>query len=252
MDVYQSGNDITLSIPYVTKEGTRLYPNSVTYRVLSEDNAEIIAETVLTIDQDDDVAAIIVLAADNALGAGVSRAMRVIELTVTTDTAVFVIDSRYLIEDGDGLVVNTSSFVTYNEAFIVAIDIPKMESWDLAPEQERISALLDAYLSINSLRFVVAGFSFTPFALSELTADNWLEMPAAFISALKRAQLAEANTTLGGDWIEDKRRDGLMSETIGESSNMFRPGKPLQLLVGSQARRYLTGYISLAKRIGRA
>ena len=70
------------------------------------------------------------------------------------------------------------------------------------------------------------------------------------LAAIAKAQIAEADFMMGGDTVEDKRRTGLMSETVGESSNMFRPGKPLVLAGSEKALRYLTGYITWSRRIG--
>lgn len=250
MNTYQSDNDVKLVIPYVAA-GTQIYPDAVSYRVLDTSNVEVVATTVLSIEADDTQAEITIPAVSNALTNDETRAMRIVEVTVTTNNGVVIILDRYLIVSGDGLTVNDNTFMLYNEALMLAFDIPGLSSWNLSPEQERIAALIEAYNAINKLKFNVKGFSSEPFMLSEMTDDLWLEAPADFIKALKRAQVAEADVVLGSDWIEDKRRDGLMSETIGESSNMFRPGKPIVMQVRSRAMRYLAGYISLSKKVSR-
>jgi hypothetical protein len=84
-----------------------------------------------------------------------------------------------------------------------------------------------------------------------LVQDDWREMteeyfesfPLHFITALRRAQIAEANEVLSLGDPSDKRKVGIMSETIGESSMMFRVGKPLELGLSHAALSILKGYV---------
>jgi hypothetical protein len=57
-----------------------------------------------------------------------------------------------------------------------------------------------------------------------MTASVWQEYPAYFRDALARAQVIQANALLTFDPIADRRRAGVFSEKIGESSMMFKNG----------------------------
>jgi hypothetical protein len=84
-----------------------------------------------------------------------------------------------------------------------------------------------------------------------LTAAEIEALPALFLQALRMAQIAESDSILGGDPVGELRREGLMSKTVGESSQMYRPGKPLVMPVSDRAMRYLAGYVRRSLVVGR-
>lgn len=63
--------------------------------------------------------------------------------------------------------------------------------------------------------------------------------------------MIEANARLGGTDVSDLRREGLMSATVGEVSQMFRPSKPLVLPISHRALQVLAGYITWSVRASR-
>lgn len=249
MDFLQAGNDVIRTLPFV-KDGESVTPDSASYRVLDADGTELVAATAITISPGSTSCKITVSAAHNTLN-GVTRGMRVIELSIVADGATRVSKDRYIIESSDGLEVDNNSFVTMNEAILRALDMTATEGWDAASDRDRTAALIEAYSQVYKLQFYIGDFAAEPFSLKELTTDQYAELPVDFMSALKCAQVAQANSLLGSEWITDKRDNGLMSETIGESSNMYRPGKPLSMPVRRRAMQCLSGYLALTKRTGR-
>lgn len=163
--------------------------------------------------------------------------------------------NRYMLESDDGLVEGANTFMVYERALAVAHDLPSSDGWDYAEERKQIAALKEAFNNITTLSFKLTadGEAFN-LVLDFTTADllTLLSDYPDFWNALEMAQIAEADAILGGNEVEDKRRDGLMSETVGESSNMYRPGKPLISVIRTKTLRYLSGYVSMSKRIGRA
>ena len=70
--------------------------------------------------------------------------------------------------------------------------------------------------------------------------------------AAMQAQLAEANDVLEVDSIAERRRQGLILETIGEVKQMFSSIIPAQMAVSSKAMSYLSRYLASGKKIGRS
>jgi hypothetical protein len=68
----------------------------------------------------------------------------------------------------------------------------------------------------------------TPRMWPLMTPEIWTIYPDYFKEALNRAQIIQANFLLTPNSAADRRRDGVFSEKIGESSIMFKNGvRPL-------------------------
>lgn len=249
MNIYSPDADVVITKDFVDLNGATIYPTSGSYRVLDIDGAVLIADTAIA-DMSGESTAVTIPAVHNALPEGKTRTMRLVEFTFVTSKGTYVSEERYLLESGDGLVVYENSFMGYSEALIFGMDLSNTPGWDGALPREQISALKEAYSQIVKLRFSVSDFN-VDFAFNELLPEHLAVIPDYFLEDLKRAQIAEADLFLGGDPIDYKRRMGLMSETIGESSNMFRPGKPIFQTIGSRAMRYLSRYLLLRKKVTR-
>ena len=165
----------------------------------------------------------------------------------------------YALEPSDVLITGLNSFQTYSEAELVALSIPNMPGWDGADEQARIAALIEARLRINRLQFrdVSRGQSYLGGEvlvgdLSLLTPREFKNLSARLRAALCKAQVAEADTLLGGDPEFERRRSGLIHETVGESEQTWRASKPLELPISRKALSYLSGFITMSRKVGRA
>ena len=167
----------------------------------------------------------------------------------------------------------------FGPALLTALDIPALEAWDGASEDQRIAALIDArerivQLNFNllnsnvnfgqdSLQYVPEGQYQSSYVarnslfifhgnLAILTPQQFTTLPERFKTALRKAQVAEADRILGGDPYDEKRQSGLVMEQVGESRQMFRAGKALTLPVCRRALGYLSYYVTFNKRIGRS
>lgn len=165
----------------------------------------------------------------------------------------------YALEPSDVLITGLNSFQTYSEAELVALSIPNMPGWDGADEQARIAALIEARLRINRLQFrdVSRGQSYLGGEalvgdLSLLAPREFKNLSARLRAALCKAQVAEADTLLGGDPESERRRSGLVHETVGESAQTWRASKPLELPVSRKALSYLSGFITMSRKVGRS
>lgn len=170
--------------------------------------------------------------------------------------------------------------MTYRQAQKMAMDMPKLNNWESMSQSQRISALLEAKQRICRLAFdfgqvqldmtkqdyvvqaagkprcVQVGEIFGVYGgsvkLEDLSVEDFEALPTKFRTALMQAQLAEANDVLEVDSIAERRRQGLILETIGEVKQMFSSIIPAQMAVSSKAMSYLSRYLASGKKIGRS
>lgn len=190
----------------------------------------------------------------NALEEETSRDIRIICLKAKTKTgAVFSLEYAYGLTIADPLQVGVNSFMTYRQAQKMAMDMPKLNNWEATSQSQRISALLEAKQRICRLAFDFGQIrpDMTK-NLEDLSVEDFEALPIKFKAALKKAQLAEANDVLEVDSIAERRRQGLILETIGEVKQMFSSIIPAQMAVSSKAMSYLSRYLVSGKKIGRS
>lgn len=217
----------------------------------------------------------------NTLKDETSRDIRIICLKAKTKSgAVFSLEYAYGLTIADPLTVGVNSFMTYRQAQKLAMDMPKLNNWESMSQSQRISALLEAKQRICRLAFdfgqvqldmtkqdyvvqaagkprcVQVGEIFGVYGgsvkLEDLSVEDFEALPTKFRTALMQAQLAEANDVLKVDSIAERRRQGLILETIGEVKQMFSSIIPAQMAVSSKAMSYLSRYLASGKKIGRS
>lgn len=209
-----------------------------------------------------------------------TREARTIELTcLLASGSTVMLTATYGLEHADPLRVGINSFQPLPKAELTSMDIAGLLAWGSASDQDKIAALITARSHIcqlnfwmlnsntnwgqNNMNYVPEGSYQTPNAtagagmfmfngnLGLLTPTQYGHLPERFKTALRLAQVAEADAILGGDPIGDRRSEGLAQEFVGESKQVYRVGKPLDLPVSKRALRYLSAYVTFAKRIGR-
>jgi hypothetical protein len=161
-----------------------------------------------------------------------------------------------------------NSFMSLEAADALARDMPNLTGWKGATDEQRGAALINAYARLVriQMRFTTDEVIDTQTVYDvdasyetilngktwpAITKTSFLAFPKPFRTALRQAQLAEANSILTDNPVEARHRAGILSETVGESSIMLRGGR-LELGVSSDALRYLTGYVYYNVRVGRA
>lgn len=253
MLAYLGGQDVVLTIPLVDANGNDLGASAVQYRVIDQDETELVAKVALAGFNSGDVEAVVTVSAiNNALGTAV-RGLRVVELYVTSATGVTLITTEYVLEAPSVLVVGTNSVQGYSTAVMAAYELPSLTAWGEAGKTDRINALMAAYRNLGKLRLSGIGYSSDSIGgITELSAANIAALDADFRAALGRAQVIEADFLLGGDEVGDIRRSGIMSATIGESSQFFRTTKPYEGAVCKRALKELSSYLVRDVSIGRA
>jgi hypothetical protein len=280
MNVFSAGTAVTLSVPLQDASGNLISVSAVSYRVTDQAGTELAALTSLdSFAPGSETADVTVLAEDNALGAGVARALRNVELTCTLDDGnTIVLRAAYVIQGADPLVIGVNSFSTFAQAEFAAMAIPGLDAWKAASDDDKMAALMDArdhivqlsFTPLNSnvnwgqdsLNFIPEGTYSTDYVgnsnmflfngnLDLLRPEQFASLSTRFVAALVKAQVVEADYILGGGDIEKKRQDGLVVDNIGESRQQYRKGKPLALPVCRRALAYLSYFVTFAKRLGR-
>lgn len=250
MERYFAGNEVVLTIPLVDSTGAPVSADAADYKVANAAGDEVIAETPITLGGDPTQVQITIPANANELVDGQPRDLRVVLVVFTAGGATRSTAVEYVIEGDDVLLVPVNSFQSYSEAVLTAMDLAGIQSYSAAMREDRITALINAYINLSGTEFFICGRQIKN--LQEFTEQEFAALPERFRRALRLAQIIEANELLDFNSVHRKRQSGIMSETIGESSMMFRPGK---LMYGPLSRRttdILRDFISWELKIGRA
>ena len=272
MKAFLSGQDVTLTIPLQDDFDNALVPTALSYRVVDQDEVELIAKTALALPTAGDSAEVtipgdknVVVPGDPPRVPGYSatpqyRQVRVVELYVVTAEGTVKLVREYVIEAEEVLVEAINSFQNYGHAIMVGMNLPQLPHWNDASKQERITALIRARQNIGMLRFRYVFDAYQNIVdntlgvadLTLATPAQWAAFPRQFKEALQRAQVIEADYLLmPDDTIAAFRRDGLMSMTVGEAKQFFRPQKPIEGPVCKRAMRELTKWVLSRHRVTR-
>lgn len=264
MQAYLGNQDVTLTIPLVTASGEVIDATAVQYRVIDQDEVELVAKVALaTFAPGDAEVTITVDAAQNDLGLA-TRAVRSVELYVEGTGGTTLLTAEYVIEVASVLAVGVNSFQTFPNAVMIGFELPNLPGWNAASRQERMNALMAAYRNFGKLALryvtedtdpmtrVIQPVEWNYNDITKMPQNVLLQLPSEYLAALRRAQVYEADFLLGGDEVGDIRRSGLMSATIGESSQFFRPAKPYEAAVCKRALKEVSRYLISSVRVGRA
>ena len=209
----------------------------------------------------------------NTLGLNVRKGARTIETIFTTVQGTFTETTHYLLEATTQLVLLSNSFMTFPEALMIRSDLPAAPGWDSVTDSTRMAALMIAHWNLCAMVYKYrvglagqsrisdfGGVTTDPYGrvfasvsdIRNTAAWEWAEFPDDFKTALKRAQLCEADSLLQGDPVADKRHSGIVSEKIGESAMTFLQVPEARFAVSRAALQYLSGFVVHSHRLSRA
>ena len=267
-----AGQTARFMISALDPTGIAYVASAAAWEIFDEAGTSVVAGVVLPEDIGQTVA-FTVTGASLTLTAGVPSAGREIVVTLTTDDGPVELREYFVLVSAAPLKPFSNSVMSYAEAVAVRENFgPDMAGWDgAASHQQRINALINAHANISRIAYSVphdanrlaseyAGYGTggdvvfdmrRRVNLSALNAISFAALPEAFTKALKLAQVVEADAILGGDIIGDKRRDGIISETIGESSTFFQSRPLMDLPISRRAYAILRPYISLNFTVSR-
>ena len=232
MDKFLAGAPVSLTIPLQDRLGNQVAALGVEFEVLDRAGAVKQARQAVTVSGDSVVAT--VTSAANELADGVPRDLRTVKLYCQIDGGEQTISRSYAVEAEAILMVGVNSFQTLEEAEMTAMDIFDVGDWDVMDDDDKIRALIDA-------RTRICGMTFNQ--LGDLTIEQYNLLPEKFKKALRLAQVADAAATLTPDPVEEKRAKGLILDTIGETKQMFRSGRPVNSPVCKKAMDYLRDFV---------
>ena len=259
--VFANATQVTVNVPFKDSQGNVIVPTAASYRVLDEAGTELVAATSASVGADP--IPVVVPAAKNTLAAGTPQGYRTVEMSFTIAGGTVVATPGYIVESGSVLIIMTNSYQTFGSAEMHAAALQDLKKWDDKTERERKMAMIQAYHRLGTLTYKINdrvtdqssidfGKQQTVLSINRLTVAQFDLLLATFRDAIKRAQVAEADVILDNDSIIGRRRDGLMSESVGETSQFFRPSKPLTLPVSNRALRELQGFVHFSGTLARA
>lgn len=265
MEKYQAGAAVTVAFPLVDLNNDPINPTALSVRVLDQDGVQLVAPYAPPNTDGDAEIEVTVPASANQVISGLAG--RTVELTITTSTGSYLKTITYLLERSIVFDVPKTSFQTYVQAVIVAETMPNLVEWGMASDEDRERAMLEAYSRLTRIGYRIrrredlAQSQISDIAYADqrvppswwpaMTLSEFQALETRFRKAICRAQIVEANEVLRGVRPDDKRRMGILSESIGESSMMFRVGKPLDLGISQAALRELTGFLDMRATVSR-
>lgn len=262
MDIYLEGS-VVVATTSIDLDGVQ----AAAYRVLDHNRTVIVASTVLELDQDATEASVTVPESANQLP-GLPRALRLVEFTITgTNGERKLYTVTYVLEGVSTLTVPAQTFISYENALLLALDMPNLAGWSLADEAGRRQAMKEAHLRLNRMRYRLrAASEFQDFpgissfdmdelfsdGLAGMTEDEFEDLPAIFLNALKFAQIAEANHILASvGSIEELRSAGVTSSRVGEAYLTFSTFGPSKTQLSDRTNEYIGRFLDKGSRIAR-
>ncbi|UIN38279.1 hypothetical protein [Methylobacterium oryzae] len=266
-----AGCAFSVTVPFQNAQGVAVQPTGIIVTVLNEDGKvlhgpEIPDASVL----EQDAITYKVPASVNALPVDVPLAVRVVEVELTTADGVIELRESVLLRAGLRLRYLVNSFGTYERLVMAAADMPRIESFNALEQTDQEPALIEAFRRLTRFGYRVLppgyddgcdrSFNTIGGVIDRIVPREWQAMTPEwfetlnpdFRSALLRAQVQEANAILTSGTADEARSQGLLSKTTGESSAMFRSGKPLELGISKETLAHLTGFIEIRSRLARA
>ncbi|CDT52677.1 hypothetical protein VCR15J2_390011 [Vibrio coralliirubri] len=144
----------------------------------------------------------------------------------------------------------TNSFANYGYLMSLAGSMSSVECLMDSSFEERLPAFIQAFKEMQSVPLSIVRDRrkvalFPCFQGGEELSEKEKQ-------ELSYAQVLQANYILGGSPIEERRKSGLVSGSVGSSSNFYRGDKPLSIPLGNDALDAIKSYISWSVRLGRS
>ncbi|WP_456868319.1 hypothetical protein [Galbibacter sp. BG1] len=267
MKTYPEDYNISVTFPFTDLNDQPVVPISYSATLYDDEETPLFEVSNPPFDPDLGHVEVVIPKEFNRLGVGQLTAGRVLHFSLHTADGVIPRKFSYVIEGTFRLVIMQNSFLTLEGAELVAREMINIPGWNNASEENRNIALIEAFnrLTRIPMRFRTENgdndrgrlemfAQETVIQRSQwptITREDFMNWPANFRKALRKAQITEANELLEGDPIAKKHRAGILSETIGESSMMLRSGK-VERDVSSTTLQQLSGFIYYSHRIARS
>ncbi|HBR2032439.1 TPA: hypothetical protein L9M78_004520 [Klebsiella quasipneumoniae subsp. quasipneumoniae] len=265
LGVYKDGDDVTLRFSLDVMSAT-----SASYSVKDASGNIVTSGVDVPVSDGQMFVTVTVPGAINALGER-ERDLRRVTLSVDAGGAFITKEQQYIVLRSFELSVPKQSFISIGEAQLQAIDMLNGGSLLTGGEGDLRRQLIEATKRIKSMSFSIHRIygmdwddydrpqnmlqtSTLPFRWAgqytsdivdwdKLTDDDFMEFPEAFRNALALAVVNEASEIAGGSDIQRAREDGIVSESIGETTMAYRQGKGAVSIVAKTTWRMLLKYM---------
>ncbi|UNH29298.1 hypothetical protein MNY64_17780 (plasmid) [Moellerella wisconsensis] len=252
---------------------------SATYSVYDGEGNELAKDVKINIKSGDLSASFSVSESLNTLNDS-DKDMRIV--TVKTKTATGMVaefDHYYAVMASLNLIVPKQSFIPLMKAKLAAMDMYDADDFLLLSDHTQRQALIEAtskikamsfslkriykisdteydrpqnVLTTNTLPFYLAGdFRRNIIDFTELTDEQFASLPEYFLNDLAQACMIEAVSIIKTNGAADAREEGLLSESIGETTNMYRTGRSATQALSRKTWRLLGRYIDGTIRMSR-
>lgn len=186
---------------------------------------------------------------NNATHVGTRSVWRLTYTLTNNLTVAYPYTVDFILEAQELLVKGANSFMDYFEAMLTAEEVSGVEFFKGAAKADQITALTTAYQILCTM--VYGDNTGDHYDIGGYDATRLDTLEPGLLRALRIAMVLEANEMLDGNSLHYKRQDGLMSETIGESSMMFRPGNIQNFPVTRRSMNFLRNYVVIRARLYR-
>lgn len=263
MKFYPADSIVEVEVAFNDLNGQPITPTSVSAVLFDGEDNEIENFGSIPFDPAAGSVTVVVPRIYNELDSDETRAVRVLRVSIGTVGGEIIRSLPYALEAEQRLEIIVNTFQTYETAQVAMKDMVNMSGWTAANDDQRRAALVEAFrrITMMPLKYGVRdthdklNFREEHYITREdwigMSAEDFKKLPDHFRQALRRAQLIEANELLQGDAVARKRRAGIVSETIGESSMTIRADR-VDYGLNPQTMAALAGYIHFNMRITRA
>ncbi|EBR9946233.1 hypothetical protein DTF03_16790 [Salmonella enterica subsp. enterica serovar Krefeld] len=274
IDTYRSGEAVSLSFSF-----NILDIQSATYTVKDSEGSILISDEPIEITEGQMSIPVVVSADHNQLSEK-ERDLRHVIVKATASGLTHEERKMYVLLNNFELLIPWQSFATVADAQMQAIDMLNGDTLLADGEGLMRKRLIEATRRVKTLPFSIRKILRIDFDRYErpqnmlnvydipwgvdgvyrhdlvdwerMTQDKFDELPDYFKEALMLAVVNEACEIANGNDVAAAREDGILSESIGETTNMYRTGKAANVRVARSTWRLLTSYINNRMIVRRA
>lgn len=264
MQTFPENYTVIIPVPFLDLNGAAVVPTAASAKLYDDANVLVADLGPLSLTVGAQSVDVTVPAIHNALGVGQYRALRLLKVEFQTDAGILPVEIAYGLGEAGKLVMMGNTFQSLGYAELTSVDYPNASGWAASTDLAKRAALSEAFRRVTSIPMRYTPLDQTtgqPIIMFETVVGqaDWLEMteaefrllPLPFQRALCRAQFIEADVILTNDVIGQKRRQGILSETIGESSVQLAANK-VDYGISHATLQALIGFVYFNNRIFRA
>ena len=247
IDTYRSGEAVSLSFAFNV-----LDIESATYTVRDGAGAIIVDNEPLDITEGQ-MSIPVVVSAEHNLLSDKERDLRHVIVKAVASGLTHEERKMYVLLNSFELSIPGQSFATVADAQMQAIDMLNGDTLLADGEGLMRKRLIEATRRVKTLPFSIRKvLRHDLIDWEQMTPEKFDEFPDYFKQALMLAVVNEACEIANGNDVAAAREDGILSESIGETTNMYRTGKAANVHVARSTWRLLVSYINNRMIVRRA